>query len=374
MKTKIALFHFSPVELFPPVMNLLNYLQALSPEEFRVQVYTTRPDQKIQPYVPFSGNLRIFQFGHYTFGKRPFFRYVQYGIFHWKSFWNCLRWHPGKIIYFETLSAAIPWLIRNLFFRQTEVFIHYHEYMTPGEYHKMFINRIFRQIEIRNYSHAKWISHTNSERMAMFLKDIGRPGLGKTHILPNYPPKRWKQEPSAMGTDSPIRSVYIGSLSSLGGLYIPEICEWIKSLRGQLTLDLYSLSIGPEVRSYLGESRTDDISWKGPVQYEELPKVLQRYQVGLILYKGGPLNTVFSASNKLFEYLACGLDVWYPTDLKGTFAFDSETLWPKVLRLNFGNLYAYNLRDLTVRQQGNKREIAYFFEDAIQEFITCLQN
>lgn len=50
------------------------------------------------------------------------------------------------------------------------------------------------------------------------------------------------------------------------------------------------------------------------INYSDLPGVIRAYDVGVILYNGHIANYVFNAPNKLFEYLACGLDVWSPSN------------------------------------------------------------
>ncbi len=82
-----------------------------------------------------------------------------------------------------------------------------------------------------------------------------------------------------------------------------------------------------EIKNLIESEGSALVRWKGPADYGDLPKILQEYQVGLIMYKGADDNTSYSAPNKLFEYLVCGLDVWYPLELKGTYEYDSSS-WP----------------------------------------------
>jgi hypothetical protein len=368
---KIAVFHFNPLELFPPVMNLLNYLDGHLPENFRVRVFTTASG-KLPSFSTPGDKIRIYRYGRYTFGLSAVSRFFQYLRFHVSSFWNNIFWRPEKMLYYETLSAGIPWLLRRYFIRHAEILIHYHEYMTESEYNQMIINRVLHRIEKANYTRSAWISHTNPDRMNMFLKDIGSPGLSHTHILPNYPPESWKSEARKKDPASPLRLVYLGSLSSLEGLYLQELCEWIRSKQGKITLDLYSISPSAQVRAYLDQQNPEWIQWRGALAYAGLPGILKQYDIGLILYRGGNLNTVFSASNKLFEYLACGLDVWYPRELEGSHGYDSGTHWPKVLRLDFTQLGSLDMEELIRRPPGWEREIPFFHDRQIQEMFNTL--
>jgi hypothetical protein len=60
-----------------------------------------------------------------------------------------------------------------------------------------------------------------------------------------------------------------------------------------------------------------------------LPQVLSQYDVGLILYRCRTLNFVYNATNKLFEYLVCGLDVWYPPCMLGLKTYARSTIAPR---------------------------------------------
>ena len=60
--------------------------------------------------------------------------------------------------------------------------------------------------------------------------------------------------------------------------------------------------------------------------------------IGVILYKCKTLNQRFAAPNKLFEYLACGLDVWFPAEMEGCFEYASDAI-PRVLKVDFNNIY-----------------------------------
>jgi hypothetical protein len=54
------------------------------------------------------------------------------------------------------------------------------------------------------------------------------------------------------------------------------------------------------------------------INYFKLPEVLIKYDVGLTIYKGFIPNYIYNVPNKVFEYLACGLKVWYSKDLLTT--------------------------------------------------------
>ena len=371
MRTSIAVFHFSPLELFPPAMNFLGCLEESLPDHFDVIVYTTWPAKSKKIFETKGKKIRIKRLSRFTLGLPLFSRVLQYVQYHLRSFFSAIIIKPSKIIYFETISAFVPYIICKWFYRSTGLFIHYHEYMTPQEYNIMFLNRNFHKLERKIYPRAKWISHTNRMRMQLFLEDLENPLLENTHIFPNFPPAKWKRELPNIQPEFPLRIVHVGSLGSIKKLYIREVISWIRSLHGQLSLDLYSMDLPGEIKDLIESEGSALVRWKGPADYGDLPKILQEYQVGLIMYKGADDNTSYSAPNKLFEYLVCGLDVWYPLELKGTYEYDSSS-WPKTLRLDFRNLAKYDVHTLLDRRQGEQRNIDFTCEHASSELISML--
>ena len=88
----------------------------------------------------------------------------------------------------------------------------------------------------------------------------------------------------------------------------------------------------------------------GGVDYENLPEVLSKYHVGLILYRGNTRNYIFNAPNKLFEYLICGLDVWYPPTMLGVKPYARDDAWPRVIEVDFEKMGSLDLDRLRSRE------------------------
>ena len=366
---KIAVFHFNPVELYPPAMNFLNCLQKRLGENDQVWVYTTHPTEDVELYIPSGNQITMKRIASYPMYLPAIHRLLQYLRYYMVSFLQCLRFKPSEIIYYETISSFTPYLMIQWPGRRADLFIHYHEYMTDVEYRKMLLNNLFHRLEKKIYRKAKWISHTNKYRMQLFLNDLGSPHLTNTHIFPNYPPAEWESA-TRDNITRPVRLIYAGALGSIEMLYIREVFEWIKSKSGEVELDIYSFKVAKEIKAYSRQLSCPFIHWRGSVAYKDLPKILTQYDIGLILYKGLSANTIYSAPNKLFEYLVCGLDVWCPEELTGTHEYISQRYWPKVLQLDFLKLDQYDLDELIERKKDHRRQIIYTCEKAGTELIT----
>ena len=368
---RIAVFHFNPLELYPPAMNFLDCLQRSLSENDRVLIYTTRPAVKTELYLPMGDQIIVKRITSYTqdlaVAKRMF-QYLRYYLF---SFLQCIRFRPSKVLYYETISSFTPYLLMKWPGSRIELFIHYHEYMNAEEYSRMFLNKIFHRLERKIYGRAKWISHTNKYRMQLFLKDLEEPVLTNIFIFPNYPPAAWVF-PARDKITRPVKLVYVGAMGSLESLYLRETFEWIRCKSGAILLDIYSFNLSDDIKRFGTEMSCAFITWNGSAAYSELPDLLKQYDIGLILYKGTSSNIVYSASNKLFEYLACGLDVWYPDELKGSREYDSPTCWPKVVPLDFKELHQLDIDEIIDRKPGKRRHIDYTCETACDNLVTLL--
>jgi hypothetical protein len=371
MKNRIYVFHFSPLELFPPAMNFLNCLGDSIDDETEVIIYTTRDSRQKTIYKPASEKIRVQRIARFTLGLSFPNRIIQYLKYHLLSFFRTVGARSKKLIYFETISSFTPYLLCK-WNKKASLFIHYHEYMNPEEYKGMWLNEVFHGLEKKIYPRAKWISHTNAKRNELFLNDLGNPPLSNIHVFPNYPPANWIKDQSLKNNQPPVKAVHIGTLGSINGLYIKELLAWINSLSGELTLDLYSFNRSVEIEILLEKQDKRIIQWKGAAKYSDLPNLLQQYQIGIIMYKASSKNTIYCASNKLFEYLTCGLDAWYPLEMKGTYEYDSPEFWPKVIRLDFSNLKQYNLADLVSRKEGYHRDLRYSCEEASRPLLNML--
>jgi len=369
----IIIIHFAPVELYPPVQNLIRVLEKESVNS-QVIVLTTAPSSPFFYFKSGSTNIKIIRLGKSGQRIKSLVRYSYYAWFYLMAFFFLVRYKPGKILYFETLSSFPAYLYKWFCNLKTKLFIHYHEYTSPQEYASgMKLTRHFHKKEKKLYPKAEWISHTNSFRMNFFLQDIGVANLENTRILPNYPPKSWLKQPKVKNS-TPLKIVCVGALS-LSTMYTKEFSEWVLLQKGAVSWDIYTSNVTDEARAYLQGLKSEWIHLFEGVPYEQLPEILRIYDVGVVLYKGGHiLNHVYSAPNKLFEYIICGLDVLFPLNLIGSRELENRNSLPRVLGQDFTSLDKLTLVELLNHGHFPVRSISYFAEDALKELVNKLIN
>jgi hypothetical protein len=263
-----------------------------------------------------------------------------YALFNLRSLWLLYKYRPDRILYYETLSAFGPWGYKKWINKKAHIYIHYHEYTSVQEYQTgMVLNRWLHKKEKQLYPLTTWISHTNNDRMRLFLRDISIDQPLQTYILPNYPFSFWKEKASRVekSNDQRIGFVYVGALS-MQTMHTREMAEFIARHQDKCYWDIYSDNHNPEVIDFLKIVNAGNIFFKGAIPYNELPLVLPKYDIGVILYTGDTPNYEYNAPNKLFEYYICGLNVWFGQGMKGMYPYQISYKKPWIQCVNFNEL------------------------------------
>ena len=365
---KYAIIHFQPIELYPPVQNLIT---TLSNEKvpFKLKVYTTSTDLTVNKIESSSKNIEIIRPGKSGNHLSIFERTINYITFYLGTFFDLILYGPRKILYFESLSSFPAYCYKRFINSGVSVLVHYHEYTPPKDYVSgMYLLKIFFKYEKWLYPTISWLSHTNEYRMNQFLKDISPLQIKNHHILPNYPPKSWYQ-PARDKIEYPIKIVCIGAIS-LDTMYTKEFAKWVLDQNGNVTWDIYSLIITEEAKAYLSSLNPAIIKLHPGVNYSSIPELLKNYDIGVITYNGHIPSIVYAASNKLFEYYVCGLDVWFPDVMKGSSEYINHATIPKIVSIDFTKLNEIDIDSLVDRSGLYSAQVNYFCEDSLQELIT----
>jgi len=367
----MALIHFHPLELYPPVMNMLNYLSREYTGEIKVFTHlSSRYDRQFEAdNISFVRNREIS--GRSVVGRQ--WAYLYFVI---RVFFHLLRIRPDTIFYYETNSALPVYLYYKLFRRaKTRLLIHYHEYNSIPQYrdNMKFVYYSYLAEKKNLWKRAAWISHTNVFRRDFFMKDY--PELKNIRVLPNYPPASWIEKTGGRANrEEPLKLVYVGSLG-IDNFHIVSLCEWMKERKEQFTLTIYTHNFTSDVKDYLDSLHTENIRViYGGAWYYDLPSVLKQFDVGLILYRDFSDNYIYNETNKLFEYLACGLDVWFPEETKGIYQHITDNTFPKVLKVNFSKLNTFDPGSAVSREGLSYLPLSYTCESVYREVLNLLNK
>lgn len=365
---KIAVVHYQPLEYYPPVMNFLD-IAALNDNQ-KLEVWTTHNIKKRKVYG--EG-----KFGNLFRAELPkevdnsivrFFKYLGFNL---KCLLGLLRYKPDKILYFESYSVWPVYIYLHFFNSKPELFIHYHEYFGPNWYKNgMRLLKIYHKWE-QNFLYKKaiWISQTNEDRVRLFLVDNPKLDSSKMKILPNYPPSSWHRDRVRKKLELPLKTVYIGTLT-LEHSYLKQYCEWVVSQNGNVLFDIYGFNYDSKTLEYLKNIDSPYIMFfEGGINYQEIPVTLNNYDLGLILYTAEDDNFKYNASNKLFEYLACGLQVWYSDKMLGIQPYRCSN----VVGVNFENIGSFDYENVLKSNEKENSKV-HTAEEALQPLLKQLEK
>ncbi len=375
MGRKKIIIHFGPPEWYPPLQNLIRVLEKADPAVPILLLTTLDAGSKLDTFQSGERLIVIKRLGRSGGVISKPARLFNYLFFYAGCSWFLLLNRPATVLYFETLSAFPAWLYKKFIRPKAAIMAHYHEYSTPQEYAGgMWLVRWFHKLEGWLYPRLAWLSHTNKQRLELFLKNISPITTPNPQVLPNYPPAAWNapasKQPMARRNEDRLRLVYVGALS-LDTMHTIAMAEWVERQEGRVLWDIYSYNHSAEAAAFLRNKSGKYIRLMDGVSYETLPAILHQYDVGLILYNGHIPNYIYNAPNKLFEYLVCGLDVWYPNEMIGCYEYDSAAA-PRVIRLDFTNLDAHSPDVLIVNQNLVHITTAYAAEVTLKPMIKLL--
>lgn len=366
---QVFIFHFRPIEHYPPIQNLLKQLNK-SEKVKKIYCFSTKSSSFIS--IDFGSKVKVLRLGKVG-GKKIhlWMSYVFYNIYSILQLWVK---RPNHLMFFETLSAYPVYFYKRYVNSKAIVYIHYHEYTSPNEYTSASkIERYIHALEKRLYAEARWISHTNEIRLNKFLVDESLEKNEKNHhIMPNYPSRDWAITNQSNDNHQPLKIVYVGYSLTEKQSYFKELITFLKNSNRPIEINLYLVKSNEFIEKFNGTQNKLSVNVHQAIPYDRVPHVLSQHHVGLILYIPVNENVVHCAPNKLFEYLSCGLDIWYPIEMLGIHDYESRAK-PKVIGVNYRQIEKYSLNDL-LEGSDTQNKIAYFAEDVYGELIKVLSN
>jgi hypothetical protein len=374
-KNRFFIIHFHPLERYPPIINLLNYLGTNAIEDIVVISTHNQSGSVLQDYVNRHENVQIKRTPAIV--PNSIFRIFNYLFFNVGSLFLLIKYKPKSVLYFETISSWPAIMYKKLKGDKIKLLVHYHEYISLMEYSNNMrlvkkMNRLESKMFLSGYT---WISHTNQNRLDNFIKDhhLGTENQYILHTMPNYPSKYWVKETTSFNSSSKVRLVYIGSLG-LDTMYLKELVDWVLHNKQSLSLNFYTHNIDEKAKMFLESINDNCVLLHNGCNYEELPDILNNYDVGLVIYKPLSENWIQNAPNKVFEYLACGLDVWFSKTITYTLSIARENVYPKIVPVDFDNLNEFNIKKAINREGINLQANDFFYENVYGEIYKSLRG
>lgn len=279
---------------------------------------------------------------------------------------------PHVIVCIENDVLPAVWLYMKLCKSKPRLFMHFYEYIAPGDRLSPWTRFAIHFLPTLLKS-AEWISQCNNTRLTMFRQDHKLLD-DKCHVFHNYPPESWSRyyvQRDVLG--SPVKSILIGSIG-LHTMFVREFADFVIRCQGALTWDVFAPAASDETAAFFESLDSPYINFHRVfVAHEKLPALFADYDVGLLLYKGCTKNVAWAESNKFYEYLSCGLDVWVPRQLISLREYQDDAHYPKVTVLDFEQLDQVNVEDLCSHGGLAHRQPRFESTRAADEFFQTLE-
>lgn len=240
------------------------------------------------------------------------FWFVQFTIHLW---WAIGSKKPKYVLLYDPIPLFSFYLIRFFCTKDLKIWYHNHDIAEISKVRKYSIGWFAAKCESRMFPYLDIFSLPSDERKRFF--PIGKL-KGRYFYLPNYPSiifyGKFFHDKTILH-DAAIKLIYQGNVGEGHGL------ELIASILGE-TINGHGLELhiagttSEEMRTKLQKLAgiySHKIIFHGRLSYKELPKLTSQCDIGIAINEPKEIiyQTGGSASNKIYEYAACGLPILY---------------------------------------------------------------
>lgn len=308
-----AAIYFHP-EAYPPTLNAINVLSEENIELTVITRRTVRSKHDFSTRVNFKYASKLVE--GYTADKLSFIRkiwmFVRFTILLYN---NLVFKKPKYLLLYDPIPLYSYFLIQKLISRRNlKVWYHNHDTIDMSRCKKYSILWFAARNQDRALQFIDYFSLPSEERKEHFpLKEFN----GMVKVIPNYPSMNFNPQirDRHISGEEDVRLIYQGSIGANHGL--EQVLEVLnEKIEGHFLKLILVGKVRPEYLESLFDLAEklgvmDRIEWKGYQPYVDLHKIANEAHIGLAIHK--PYNVTYStggtASNKIYEYAACGLPV-----------------------------------------------------------------
>ena len=308
---------YSHPEYYPPTLNAITNLSKLG---FDVTIICNNVYQSEWKYpdgttlLPLGKYMDIRSFEKISIVSK---------VYRWLVFTNQLRKKLKQVTLFIAYDPIplLSFYVARLFIWKPLplIWYHNHDVIEPALVKKFSISWFAARLEERSFSFIDIFSLPSLERKPFFPIDKLK---GDFFFLPNYPRLSFYSQFRNIPKEKKcIKILYQGSIGDGHG--IEEIIDVLSLNDDKVPFELVLKGfIRPEYKVFLrnladSKGVSDRLKFVGITPYQEVPLTTAQCHIGIAIFTGQDTmnKTLGTASNKAFEYIACGLPIIY---------FDSE--------------------------------------------------
>ncbi len=310
-KRAVVAIYIDP-DFYPPTINAVINIA----ERFQQVVVISRNNSTAD--YPFPANVKLVKIGR----KMPVREMEKEPVY--RKIWGFLKFtltilkysankKTGLLLLYDPIALYGYYIFRH-FNVCKKIWYHNHDMPDKKQIKKYSVGGMAAYREAAAMKHIAFFSLPSKERLQYYP---GVPAAIKTFIIPNYPSlkvyKRYKGR--AAGHKQVINIIYQGFIGR--GLAIEEMLPLLKENINGVSLRLVLKgSVADDYKQTIGQLAADSgvaekISWMGIGPYSELQAVTTNCDIGLGINMKTDMVSLAqgTASNKIYEYAACGLPV-----------------------------------------------------------------
>lgn len=308
-KSTIIIGVYSHPEALPPTLNAITELSKIFTHIYVVY----RPFLKTEWEYP--NNVTLIPSGNPLTSSHqensPLYKKVYFFIqFTWKLLKTTILYKPKWILVYDHIPTLSIVLIKRLISNKINIWYHSHD--------------VVDSIKLRKYS-VSWFAHyyetyffnddlrlftlPSKERIKFFPLTLKQ----KFVVIPNYPSLStyFEVDKTSPQLTKSLKMIYQGTVSPGHGL--EEISNYISSSHKDISLHIagnISKTFANELIEKIGDEK---LQIHGFVEYKNLSKITSSCHIGIatLIPKSIAFKTAATASNKIYEYAACGLPILY---------------------------------------------------------------
>ena len=365
-------------EAYPPTLNAIDCLST----KFDSINVTYRPNKETVWVYPKNVRLSYWKKKESDNPSLPS-KISQFFSFCFKLLKSIRSNQPQVVLLYDSIALYAYYLIRRFIPHKHTLWYHNHDIPLYHNIRKYSIGWFASRVHEKIFDKIDLFTLPAEDRLRHFPMSIF---TGKCLIIPNYPSQGKYNSVEIEKKDlTEVRVLFQGMITS--GRGINEIAEYIGKSNINLKLVLAGNLDNAFFKSfmkYVGENNLkSNVTYIGSLDYQSLISETVKHHIGLATLSAEDANyaTAATASNKIYEYAACGLPVLY---------FDNEHYnkhldqfdWAVKTDLSTASLQqaiAYivdNYEALSAKARNDFTESLNFEKvfEPVQEYLNCRPN
>ena len=305
-KKNVLISIYAPIDAFPPTINLIHQFCVKNYNVYAIEVskksfYHSALKVFYQNAIWSGDLLPIFIRNYFVFFK------LLINMIKIKRMSNC-----KEFIVFDayTLMAYVLLKKFGLIDKNSKVWYHNHDVALSSIFKFGSLGRIAHNLEKRNLKYVDFFTLPSQERSSFFTSK------NTDFVLPNYPSIFMYGKYKTNLLPGSINLIFQGRITHGHGIeaIIDMINLGLVSTEVSLVLKgIISNDYKEILNSKIYIDKKNRLSFIGYTEYEKLPEITASCQIGVAIFQPKSFmdSTLGTSSNKIYEYVACGLPIIY---------------------------------------------------------------